>query len=393
MQRREFLETSVAATCSAFSVPAALSAVTAASSDVRDKPRVFRLWAIGDSHVGTDLRRKRESLAEAIRHSEFGGDEGGPSFDWDIALHVGDLSGNQRSPDDDEGREVVRQFTSAKKHRREDFYNLAGNHDASGPGEPTQWWFRKWVDPTGESTEFSKVKPERRKYPVDGTWERYSFRVGNLLFLVMSDRNDGGPPVGRGDKGGYPAGAVTSETFAWWKEAVEANRDCVVLSAHHHMLKETTVASGPWEGFVRRKDGTYFGHYHGYFPKGGPEGASYLYWLDKTPDAQVFEKYLAAHPNAIDIWIGGHTHTHPDDDKGGRTHIERKWDVNFINCAALTRYHAMKTTIPMSRLLTFTEGSDEVGVQCYLHTSHHAAQGWYAKAERTIQLGKPFAFV
>jgi hypothetical protein len=31
-------------------------------------------------------------------------------------------------------------------------------------------------------------------------------------------------------------------------------------------------------------------------------------------------------------------------------------------------------------------------VQCYLHTSDHAPQGWYAPAERTIQLGKPFSF-
>ena len=28
--------------------------------------RQFRLWACGDSHVGTDLRRNRESLADAI---------------------------------------------------------------------------------------------------------------------------------------------------------------------------------------------------------------------------------------------------------------------------------------------------------------------------------------
>ena len=44
----------------------------------------------------------------------------------------------------------------------------------------------------------------------------------------------------------------------------------------------------------------------------------------------------------------------------------------------------------MSRLLTFTEGSDDVLVQCYLHTTHYAPQGWYAPAERTIRLGKPF---
>ena len=44
----------------------------------------------------------------------------------------------------------------------------------------------------------------------------------------------------------------------------------------------------------------------------------------------------------------------------------------------------------MSRLLTFTDGSRDVLVQCYLHSSQFARQGWYAPAERTIQLGKEF---
>ncbi len=386
MKRRAFLSSPTIAACAGTLTLPGLYVL----GNEGQTQRQFRLWACGDSHVGTDLRQKRESLADAIRQSEFGGEQGGPPFDWDIALHVGDLSGNQGSPNDEEGQEVVRQFGAAKKHRREDFYNLAGNHDASGPGEPTQWWFRKWVDPNGENTKYSRVDADRRPYPVTGTWERYSFRVGNLLFLVMSDRNDGGPPVGRAERGGYPAGAVTAETFDWWKNSINENADSVILTAHHQMLKETTVASGPWEGFRKKEDGTYVSHYHGYFPTGGPQGASYLYWLDDQPDAQAFEKHMAKHPNAIDIWFGGHTHTNPDDHKGGRTHIEQKWGVNFINCAALSRYHARKTTLPMSRLLTFTEGSDQVRVQCYLHTSQHAPQGWYAKAERTIKVSRPF---
>ena len=44
----------------------------------------------------------------------------------------------------------------------------------------------------------------------------------------------------------------------------------------------------------------------------------------------------------------------------------------------------------MSRLLTFTEGSDEVCVQCYLHTSDYAPQGWYTPAERTLRLAGAF---
>lgn len=384
VHRRAFLESAT--------VAATAASVTVASGKEAEQKKEFRLWTMGCSHVGTDLKvGKRESLAEPIRHSEQGGGKkGGQAFDWDVALHLGDSSGNQGSPTDDEGREVVRQFSAGKKHGREHFYNVAGNHDASDADQPSMGWFKKWIDPTGENTEFSGVDAKKRPYKVDGTWERYSFRVGNVLFLMMSDRNDGGPPVGRDKRGGYPAGAVTGETFQWWQKMVEKNPDSIIVSAHHHMLRETTVASGPWEGFTKTNDGKYRSHYHGYFPKGGPKGASYLYWVDGKADAQSFENYLAAHPGAIDLWLGGHTHSHPDDDRGGRTHIERKWDVNFINVAGLTRHHGRITSMPLSRLLTFTEGSNEARVQCYLHTSEHAPQGWYAKAERTIRLGKPF---
>ena len=373
--------------------PASLCRLSTAETHFRDNfiseemaeviNQTFKLWAGGDAHVGTDLARaNRRSLAEAILQSQQGGDEGGPPFDWDIMLDVGDLSGSQTPPDDEEGREVVNQYAASTKHGREDFYNLVGNHDASGEDEDTQWWFRKWVDPTGENSEYSGVHADRRPYPVEGTWERYSFEVGNILFLVMGDRNDGGPPVGRGVQGGYPAGAVTRETFEWWKANVEANPDKIIVSAHHHMLKETTVASGPWEGVD--------GGYHGRFEDGAPIGASYLYFVDDVPDAQVFEKYLAENPGAIDIWIGGHTHTNPDDTYGGRSHIESKWGVSFVNVAALSRYHGYKN-IAMSRLFSFEEGSAEVNVKCYLHMNDFAPQGWYEKAERTLPLRTAFA--
>jgi len=351
----------------------------------------LRVWATGCCHVGTDLRQGRQSLADAIRHSERGGEEGGPPFAWDIALHLGDLSGSQTPPDDEEGREVVRQFGAAKAHRREQFYNLVGNHDASGADQECQWWFRKWVDPEGLHPEHSGVRAPRRPFAVEGTWERYAFRAGNLLFLMMSDRNDGGPPVGRGERGGYPAGAVSGETFEWWKGMVEAHREeCIIVTCHHHMLKETTVASGAWEGFVKDEEGNWKAQYHGYFPDGGPEGASYLYFVDGRPDAQAFEGYLAQHPGAIDLWLGGHTHTHPDDHFGGRGHVEEKWGVTFANVSSLSRHHANRTTVPMSRHFTFEPGSDRVRIQCYLHTSDYAPQGWYAPAERTAPLSMPF---
>ena len=347
----------------------------------------FVLWAMSDAHVGSDLIKGdgRRSLAEAIEQSE-----GPDGFDWDVAVNLGDFSGNQGSPEDDEGEEIVRQYGALKKHRREQVYDLVGNHDASGPKEPQQWWFKKWLDPTGESTEFSGVDANRRPFPVDGTWERYSFEAGNLLFLMMGDRNDGGPPVGRDIDGGYPAGAISSETLEWWRDKLASNPDKIIISAHHHMLKETTVGSADWEGVDNL--------YHGRFERGAPIGASYLYWVGGQPDTGVIEAELAGGNNmgnkapVMDLWLGAHTHAHPDDEFNGRSHVETKWGVNFINVAALNRWHMdrNRTGYPLSRVLEFTDGSDEVRVRCYLHTSQVAPQGWYPRVECSLKLRHAF---
>jgi len=51
-----------------------------------------------------------------------------------------------------------------------------------------------------------------------------------------------------------------------------ASRDDIIVSCHHHMLRETTVGSGDYEGVSKNADGTYrSGRYHG--PDGAPEGA------------------------------------------------------------------------------------------------------------------------
>jgi hypothetical protein len=341
----------------------------------------LRVWATACSHVHSDLKEGRRSIAEAIEQSEFGGADGGPPFDWDIMLHLGDISGTQAPPVDADGPPVVEQLTSGKKHRIEQIYQLIGNHDASGPGEETQWWFRKWVDPEGINPQHSQVRRERRPFPIQGDWERYSFVAGNILFLMMSDRNDGGPPKGRAEVGGWPAGAITRETFEWWRRMVEANRDKIIFTCAHHVLRDTTVASGRWEGI---RSG-----YHRKFDDA--EGASYLYWVGDDTDATAFQDYLEQHPGAIDLWLAGHTHTHPDDHYGNKSHIENRWGVTFANVAALTGHHALskRPLFPLSRLLTFVEGSREVRIQCYLHTTDYAAQGWYAPAERIVPLRMP----
>ena len=348
--------------------------------------RTFKVWVFSDAHVGTDKQNGRESLATALRQSE-----SPAGFEWDIALDLGDVSGAQGTPKDDEGQEIVRQFSVLQRHRREQIYDLSGNHDRSGLDEPQSWWWRKWIDPTGEHTASSGVDSSRRPYPIEGTWERYSFRAGNLLFLMMSDINEPSQKVGRGTLGGNPGGVVSGETFRWWKHMVEENRSSIIVSAHHYMLKDTTVASGEWEGMRRDETGAWHSWYHGYYPQGTPQGASFLYWVDSQPDSGAFEKVLAAAPGASALWLGGHTHTTPDDAHGGKSHVEKKWGTTFINAAELTQFHGTpENQVPMSWLLTFTEGSSEVRAQCYLHSDKFATQGWYGKVERTIMLSRPF---
>jgi len=347
--------------------------------------KTFNIWLWGDAHVGTDLRCGRESLADAIRDSE-------NAFDWDIAIDAGDMSGNQGLPQDAEGREIIRQFSALKKHKREDIYNLCGNHDRGGIHDiPAAWW-QKWIDPMGENTEFSGVDAGKRPYAIEGTWERYSFRVGNILFLIMSDINEPSQKIGRGDLGGNPAGVVSGETFEWWKGQIESNQECIIICAHHYMLKETTVASGEWEGLDKDDAGNWSNGYHGYKPQGAPIGASYLYFVDSKKDAQAFESYMAENPGAVDLWICGHTHAHPDAIVGGKSHIETKWGTHFINAAALTRYHICQQypNPPKSRLLILTEGSNELNVQCYMHTNEFLPKGWYHDAERKLILSHLF---
>ena len=129
----------------------------------------------------------------------------------------------------------------------------------------------------GENPATSGVARSRYPYPVHGTWDRYWFDVGNIRFLMMSDVNERSQAQGRGPLGGNPGGVVTAETFDWWADMVERSRgERIVVTVHHYVLKETTVASGEWEGMKKGPDGAWQMDYHGYYPAGTPNGASYL---------------------------------------------------------------------------------------------------------------------
>ena len=349
------------------------------------KNKTFKIWTSGCAHVFADKKMGRDSLKQAIEDSE-------NFFEWDVGLNIGDFSSAIGLPSDEEGMEVVRQFKALKKHKREDIYTICGNHDRNSPLETEGLWFRKWIDPLGENTKFSNVRKEKYKYPIYGTFERYYFDIGNLRFLMMSDINQRKEQKGRGELGGNPTGVVSKETFNWWVNQIEENyKEKILISVHHYMLRETTVASGDWEGMKKDESGNWCTNYHGYFSEGNPISASYLSWVGDDLGKGDFENWLRDNPGKLDIWIGGHTHTNPDDIKGGKSHIERKYgNTLFVNVAALTRWHVKHHAIPMSRIFTFKDKSEFATIECFLHTDDYRAKGFYDKKKKDFQLTKNF---
>ena len=70
-----------------------------------ESARKFGVWVFSDAHVARDEKygNGRESLAEALQQSE-----SQSGFDWNIALDLGDMSGDVGLPKDPEGAEIVR---------------------------------------------------------------------------------------------------------------------------------------------------------------------------------------------------------------------------------------------------------------------------------------------
>jgi len=383
----------------------------------------FNVWAASDPHVTVDALHGVESLQLALRQSEgfwsflpklevkLGGIP--PAFDWDVMLLAGDFTSSQFPPKDGEGKIFVRQFEVLEKHNREDVYCIAGNHDGDYYDQGVGNWFQKWVDPMGHNSEYSGVASENRRFAPEGTWERYKFQSGNILYLMLSDYNSAPTPVGRGSSeqnlpGGFPAGAVTRETFNWWKEQVLTHQDKIIITVHHHV------------GIHANNTGDF-------------EGASYLYYTIEDTDPNnfefttstdvspgPFESFLEEYKKengkaAIDIWIGAHSHAHPQDISQSKGLVETKWGVTFMQVSALTHYHSGRT--PMSWLLSFEKDKNELLLKNYIHKAPYynhippelmkskgvkpvgkiapedglKKNGWFEPNKKTVILRHPFS--
>ena len=364
---------------------------------VKSPPLIFKafsLWAMGDSHVHTEKRNGYRSLEESFSDSLKGGDEGGESFKWDIVVNTGDFMGGQGCPTDDHGTAITEQY-EVQGFDPNRMYSVIGNHDSN---ELDASWFNTWIDPFGMNSGNSRIFKERRPFPVTGEWDHYSFEVGNILFLMLGDRNFGGPPFGRECNGGFPSGRYSNKTFDWWVKHIEENPDKIIFTVAHHALYDTTIYTGFGEAAERGV--------HGGITWADKRGSSFIYaignWtIDGYNEKQEFiglppfgfRKYLTEHPGVIDFWIHGHTHygLFPGKEYHGRTDVELVDGVWFINAGALAKFHGAPD-VPFSRLLEFELGKKTVRMKTYLHMAgwNGNPEGFYQPAERVFNLDKVF---
>lgn len=365
------------------------------------KSDTVAVWVTGDPHVEKDIKKDRQSIAEALRQSE--GDQG---FDWEVMLILGDFAASKHLPGREVAEEVVRQMQILDGRRVEDIYAIAGNHDASWIGQEGPAWFERFLDPAGGFE--SPFDPAKRRYPVEGNWERYKFQIGNVLFLMLSDYNTAPRPVGWGrkDEEGtifQASGAVTRETFDWWKSQVLNNQDKIIVTTHHHPLRGTTTRSKPGGGKGL--------HCTDCSPLKG-EGTGYLYYIVENSDPENFsfthnandfndflDNFQAEHGRpAIDFWLAGHSHaTTPHQEVDGQGLIEERYGVTFVQSSALTFFWG--GGVPMSRLIEFKDGSDKVQLRTYLHDSKQLTPrgnkntwevGFYKEVEQELTLRHSF---
>jgi len=383
----------------------------------------FNAWLMTCTHmVGSSGDEDMVTLAVDQARGNVGG---APSIAFDAIFDVGDWIGDQEVPIHAEGVELAGLLDGILGDSRGVFFSAAGNHD----GDPKEWdvgTFAQWyVNPLGEAAYTNTSKFSASEYPsaidfrpllsYSGTrWDRYLVRSGNVIWIMLSDRNEfdtlaeargdtsGLYQAGRGSAsgmpdGGYPSGSVTLDTFEWWKGVVEDPDFAtnILVTCHHLLPRNTTITTDDGDP----------GEFHGPSGSVGPNGeiGGQLYWIREYDEntnevmqycqTRPFLDYLRDHPGAIDIWSGGHSHIEtPVQSINGRGIAVRKYGVTFLSVGAITRTHSGGEN-QMSRLLTFEEGNTNAIMNVYVHYHNYGTLypvGWYTNAARLVPLSQPF---
>lgn len=329
------------------------------SIDLRNK---IVIWASGCPHFSGDYKHDSSSIIQNANDID-------TEIDWDVFLLLGDLNNGPNLPNQ-HTTDLYKLFLSnLKNHAHSDVFCLMGNHDSYTPDSSSieNPWFRKVIDPIGEFPEYSENLLSNRNHKISGSYDHYKIEIGNeIVILMLSDRNDLPYPVGRGNSGkGFPAGAITRETFNWWIKEVEQNKEKIIFTCHHHLLKETTAGTGEYEGQTE--------NLHGGKSEADAKASSFLYFIGAEESDEISE-YINQNPGCINYWLGTHSHLSPFAIINNRKMTEVKDGVNFINVGKLFRFDGKDASSRIFICDTITKQTDSY---IYLHWSKTHEKGWY----------------
>lgn len=332
----------------------------------------LKIWATGCWHTPKDV----DQIAEYPFTNALSQVDG--VIDYDIVLALGDFESDQDFPTGADTTTIAQVKTDIDGITDNSIiYPVAGNHDG---GDNNMDWYKAAVwDYINHSNEPYTKQGQKSGYE----WERYYIKIGNIMIIMLSDRNDLPYPVGRGGSvvtGGHPSGAITRETFDWLEALIIANPDYNIITAHHNLPRETTVATGINEGDA----------YHG--SSGIAEGRGALWSIYDTnlstsaDGTTELETMLSNYDNVV-AHLGAHTHAKVDVSHYGRGIHEVSSGIPFINVGHLTKRHgAVSLMHPHSTFLNFTDDSTTVNIKVYKHDSQDYPQGYYDPAETSITL-------
>lgn len=340
----------------------------------------LKVWLAGCPHAPEDKLNGRNSISDAIAHVE------SRCSKINLGIILGDFSSNQNPSElatySTEGADCSTQLNVGVELKRNMIYTCMGNHDA---GDENNDWYNRYIDRHGVNTAFSGVTDALRPYPITHHDYYYSFVTGNILWLILDDINHSAGPCGRsGGSGGFPSGSTTIEAYNWWVDMIENNPDKIIITCAHHLLKNTTIATGDNEGVN--------GGYHGSSGQAIGSGRLHNVITDinantYVDDQTMFMDYLVANPGACTMWFGAHTHYEVGETYAGRGYMTTVNGCAFINVGGLTRYHVIKH--PQSKILSFTEGSNTATLNNMLHDTSFSQIGYNGN---TVSINLPFNY-
>lgn len=377
-------------------------------SAIIGRKSAFSIWAFSDVHQGDNIGY----LTRAV--SDFNDKE------WDIAVNLGDnVSPNGNDADHDD---FIAEFSGLSNgHEIDDVYHIMGNSDATVKSDPNgaNFYFQRYCDPFGLNTTYSGVT--QRPYPITGTYDAYYFTVGNMLIIMISDRNDDDPPSGengqdRADPDGRRAGgAWTTEQWTFLKNTVENNTDKIIIVGSHQAIKDTSLGSG-WGEFVDA-------HHEGRtlkvddlfdkddvneqyaFQKGyvgfieNTQGTINTTTGDSTVTDDI-KTWLETNGQYIDLWLTAHFHRYIGESYNSKTRYAEVYGCKFLNITCINSHYGYYTysngvngtpveVESKSNLLSIN--GNNLNIKTYIHDDPYAVtpNGFYAAEEFNITLKTP----